>query len=201
MSMIITQDLLDKINENPFQYISILNGEANIEKTRRNMDINVYPGSFNPLHGAHKWIEWYANYNGFNPFYYEICINPQNKPALNLDQINERLSRFSPEQNILISRASLMIEKMGLYSFFNTKEVILHVGFDTLERMINQHGPLFVRGTRCRFVLYSRFIDGRERTISDLPYFNELADLILWHTKMPERFMKISSTQIRNGEL
>ena len=156
----------------------------------RSDKIDLFPGSFNPIHDAHKAI-----FDQVSGTAYEISIERVNKSALSVLDLKVRLSQFLGYAPIVVLKHPLFIHKVGaLYPL----DITFHVGIDTASRIIECSHAVEIQGMRADFVVYDRIIDGRRHSLNDLPHprpanFRKGQDL-------SEDLMKISSTAIRTGQ-
>jgi hypothetical protein len=161
----------------------------------------IVPGSFNPLHDAHKAI-----YNEISDRYasgkrtaraFEISINRRGKESLSLDDLKTRLKQFEWYAPIWITNALYFSEKAGLVS----QQTIPHfqIGYDTAERLIQDHGIIGVQGIIAHFVVFPRKIND---VVLSLDTLKEKYGLIPFNMSkgrnLGEITMGISSTQLRN---
>jgi hypothetical protein len=161
----------------------------------------VIPGSFNPLHDAHRRFFDNAPKNYGNSWrkvvaVFELSIHRKDKEFLPFEEMAKRIEQFRGYAPVWVTNACYFIEKAGLSipicPFFE-------IGFDTAERLISDHGVIGVQGIDAKFTVNPREINGKLWTIDDLkvqfgitPY-NMHPSLTVYDT------VGISSTGIRNG--
>jgi hypothetical protein len=134
----------------------------------------------------------------------EISILNVDKPPLDYAEIGRRLSQFSPEQVVYLTRVSRFEEKSRLFP-----ETTFLVGVDTLRRIA---APQYYGGNLdacqcvieriaargCRFLVFGRQLGGGFMRLADLDLPDTLRKLCL--EVPPEVFREdISSTTIRKS--
>jgi nicotinamide mononucleotide (NMN) deamidase PncC len=92
----------------------------------------LMPGSFNPLHDAHrKLLQLAMEYLGV-PGAFELSVTNVDKPPLGLGEIRRRLEQFHGRAPVWLTRASSFVEKSRLFP--NCAFVI---GHDTASRLVS----------------------------------------------------------------
>jgi hypothetical protein len=129
--------------------------------------IDLVPGSFNPLHDAHKEL-YVACKEPESIKAFEISIRRFDKELLSLEELKARIKQFAWYAPVLITNASLFIEKCGLLSNCS-KRPRFHIGVDTAERIIKAHGVSGTQGIFGEFVVYDRLVEGKIHSINDFP--------------------------------
>jgi hypothetical protein len=157
---------------------------------------DIISGSFNPLHKTHRYI-----YDQCMPTgrCFEISLLRKDKEFLSFESLSDRIHQFIDYAPVLITNASTYLEKIGC---LNPKwNIRFHIGIDTAERIILDHGTNGVQGIKCSFIVYDRFVikDGinvlkRFKDIENPPY-----NMTGYGDVMPEEYMKESSTKLRNN--
>lgn len=121
--------------------------------------LNVYAGSFNPLHDMHKLV-----YNSATEYSlahktiknaltaYEISVIRRNKEFLGFDDLMGRLQQFSCEP-VIVTKADFYVKKTGA---LRGKNITFHMGFDTAQRLISDDTILGIQGINAQFVVYPR---------------------------------------------
>lgn len=183
--MVLLKEAYQNLVKNPEDiFVVYPEGEIHYGYTVKNIDIlDIVPGSFNPLHSAHRYI--YNLCPKANRFF-ELSLNRTDKESLSLLELESRLTQFQEYAPVLATASARMQEKIGVLAENHRNELRIYVGFDVLQRIIADHGKLMVQGMNCKFVAYRR----SDIKIGNLPSNVEVRD-------MPERFNNVSSTQIR----
>lgn len=159
-----------------------------------NLVADIVPGSFNPLHDAHRFM--YDNCQNTESRYFELSISRINKPYLSFEELEERLKQFSSYANVWVTNASLFYEKAGLvrrgyYPVFN-------IGYDTAYRLIQHHGVSGVSGIKADFRVYRRTVDGKDLGFENLiKEFGDYPRNMFGNLKLPDAISSLSSTEIR----
>ena len=180
------------------------NGEIDIVpfsslEYRHNATIQIFPGSFNPLHDAHRSIFDAVCPPRFFPpspsYLYEISICRYGKSDLDLPEIEKRLKQFQNYACVWLTRASLFIEKIGLMPTVNPH---FHIGIDTATRLIKAHGPVAVQGLRAKFYVYPRA--NKDNKVEHIHDVVNPVPVNFLHADHPRPdLIGLSSTQIRSN--
>ena len=164
----------------------------------------VVPGSFNPLHDAHKAIyEATSAYIGIHKpekivRVFELSIHRIDKEPLSLEELKVRLKQFEGYAPVWVTNASFFFEKAGLVSQWIRP--CFQIGFDTALRLVQHHGVAGVQGINASFVVHHRKINGVIKTLEDIhKEFFAIPKNMSSSTALPESITGISSTEIRAG--
>ena len=160
--------------------------------------IQIFPGSFDPLHDAHKAIfDAVRGGQDINNkrILFELSLSRVGKNDIDLPELDKRLRQFQRYAPVWITRASLFIEKIGLMPNLSP---YFHVGMDTASRLISAHGNIGVQGLRAKFYVYPRAnADGK------LSHVHEITGRVPFnflHADHPRPdLVGLSSTQIRSS--
>lgn len=189
------ESLLKNPNQAFFQTIEgeVLTLERFMRASKPIWTIHVYPGSFNPLHEAHKAIyDRMGKHESIRCF--EMSINRFDKEPMAVDDLERRLKQFRGYAPVMITNVAKFIEKAGLLAM--ELPTYFHVGTDTLARLLKHHSRMEVQGMKCQFVYYDRVVDGQK--VMELP--NVLPINCRKGKTLTEEEMKVSSTAIRNNQ-
>jgi len=161
----------------------------------------LFPGAFNPIHGAHKRMAEIAAERCGSPVTFELSITNVDKPPLDFIEIADRLLQFQGEQ-VLLTRAPTFVEKAEL-----APGCIFVVGVDTLVRIgdtVYYRGDSAKRDAaiqalanlKCQFLVFGRLLNDEFTTMSDVevpPALRRLCD------EVPESVFRedMSSTELR----
>lgn len=162
----------------------------------------VLSGSFNPLHDGHESLAKAASKIVGSPVSYEISVTNVDKPPLSDDEIRRRLTQFSEDDTVILTRATVFYKKADLLP-----GCTFVIGVDTAERLFD---PLYYDGSmgrmlhamqrlqqnECRFLVAGR-LDGEVfRTLSDIRVPDGFEHMF---KEIPESDfrMDISSTELR----
>lgn len=162
----------------------------------------VIPGSFNPLHIAHRKIfdgvtKLYAPMKAVIPVF-ELSIHRKDKEPLSFEDLLSRLEQFEWYAPVWVTNALLFFEKTGLVSQWVRPS--FQVGYDTADRLLSDHGVNGIGGMDANFVVYPRIINGSVCDIETLTNkYGFLPHNMYVGPKLSEEEMLASSTVIRNG--
>lgn len=91
--------------------------------------VGLLSGSFNPLHDGHRELRDVAERLLNGHVAYELPIRNADKPAIERDELLERLTQF--EHPLALTNAATFVEKSRLFP-----GVVFVVGYDTAERIL-----------------------------------------------------------------
>ncbi len=166
-------------------------------------EIAILSGAFNPVHEGHWKLAQAAGELLDRPVVFEIPLRNADKEPFDMLEARRRAAQFLGRAPVLLSRASLFVEKGKLFP--GTPFV---VGVDTAERILE---PRFYGSAESRdatleelrslgnsFLVAGRLRDGRFRSLDDLEVPAQHRGLFV---ELPaQRFREdISSTQVREG--
>lgn len=173
--------------------------EVGLSEAQAELCFHIIPGSFNPLHDGHKMIYKAAMWVPELTFY-EVSIQRVDKDMVSYDELATRLAQFKDVAPVIVGRAGRFVEKIGTF-LQHTKELVFHVGIDTITRMRDDYASVGIQGLNAKFVVHDRIVGGRLKSLktefgSKVP-FNCVSSPVV---RSPEN-LAISSTKIRNGEV
>lgn len=186
----------------PLEWTALLLGERTFVASGRDTPL-IFPGSFNPLHEAHRRMAQFATQRTGWPVTFELSIKNVDKPMLDFVEIADRLAQF-PSQPVLLTRLPTFIEKARI-----SPGCTFVVGVDTIERIGN---PVYygndsqqrdaaiaaLADAGCRFLVFGRVANGRFSTLSHVdvpPSLRAICDEV-----GEEEFREdISSTELRRS--
>ena len=130
--------------------------------------IQIIPGSFNPLHDAHRWI--FDRANSLSPTFFEMSIRRWDKPDVSKVELAERLEQFQGYAPVIVTNQARMIGKLGILrkQCISDRIPVVHIGMDTLQRMFDDYGVKGVSGMHAFFIVYDRNMNGRNLCLKDL---------------------------------
>ncbi len=179
---------------NPNQVFVFHDGHCNELPPLKNID--VYPGSWNPLHVGHLDIYNFALKN--NPdanFFFELSLHRRGKEVLSLEELRERLLVFGGWAKVLLTNNAYFFQKTrSIRTFAPDVQIHYHVGFDTAQRVVCDHPNEHFYHWDMNFIVYPR--DGMCHR--DLYEFAEIEIVNDYFTPGdPSNNQYVSSTHIR----
>ena len=139
-----------------------------IELFKNNDTVVIYPGSYNPLHDAHKEIYHLAHKITELPVFYELSITNSYKPSMDYVDLENRYKQFNIVNwlnAVIITKAPRFVDKVNLLKkYFDCKEIIIVVGADTWERVYDdashKNGDIkFFEDNNVKFLVFGRNAD------------------------------------------
>lgn len=175
-------------------------GQATAEVERRGR--LLFPGSFNPLHQGHVELAAAAWRQCGRPVCLEISVENVDKPPLSREELEKRIAPLRGQFPVVVTRAPTFVEKARLFG-----ACCFVIGLDTAMRLFAARyydgGEAGMRkaleemaGTRCRFLVAGRLIEGVYRTLDDIEIPGVFRTMF---ASLPEEAFRldISSTEIR----
>jgi len=196
--------------KNPLSYFDLPNMG---HRGMNNGIFAVVPGSFNPLHDAHKFI-YDKIYDTIHPNtslkgishlvkpitkVFEISINRLEKPYLSLEELRARLEQFKSYAPVWVTNASFFFEKAGLVSYWIRPTFF--IGFDTAQRLVDHHGIAGVQGIQADFIVSKRYTGGQVCSLETIQNMYYATPKNMFDSSLPidDSLLRLSSTAIRNG--
>ena len=165
----------------------------------------VFPGSFNPLHEAHRQMRFLSESLLSVPVSYEICIRSIDKPPIDYISLRERLDQFGTDP-VLITNLPRFIDKAeklqpsgGLWFVVGVDTVKRIASLDYYEFKEYERDRIIARLAQRgdRFLVFGRVSEeGKFNTLESLAIPVELAKLCRSISEADFRF-DISSTDFR----
>lgn len=164
----------------------------------------LFPGSFNPLHEGHIKLADLAGEKLQSEVCYEMTIRNADKPALQPDEIIERVQQFH-QHTLVVTNLPTFVEKSRCFP-----KCCFVIGVDTAMRIVDRRfydnsqnlmsaSLQKIAENGCHFLVAPRIYDEKLLTLSSLsissayePLFEEIS---------PEEFrVDLSSTYLRGCE-
>lgn len=163
-------------------------------------ELAVVPGSFNPLHAAHRLM--IDNIPGYqhsgSKKCVEISLRRMGKPDLTVEELTKRIAQFEFYVPVLVTNAARFVEKCAVIS--GDISVSWHVGIDTILRMRDDYGELGIGGLKGYFTVWDRDMgDGLMQYPHDFKILPH--NVQRCHHQIPVELRGMSSTKIRNSLL
>ena len=151
--------------------------------------VNVYPGSFNPIHDGHTEIKQISESITGNKTYLEISIKNFDKKTINFADVNDRIAKIG--EDVILSYNKTFVEKYEwlIKNYQNLKHINFVCGIDTWDRI----SKYFNNKDNVKFLVFGRNC----KWISDEEH-KKYDRIIVLHHSLIDYDNKISSSQIRN---
>ena len=168
----------------------------------------IFPGSFNPIHEAHRQMLQLAQQRLGNRVALEIAVQSVDKPPLDYIDLEDRLEKIEaaiPGQAVWLTQTKMFEEKADLF-----RETMFVVGADTLRRFAdlrfyngNTHSLQdvlrMIAFRNCRFLVFARQGENGPETMETLEIPDMLRSLCD-EVSAGEFAMNLSSSDIRRRE-
>ena len=152
----------------------------------------VVPGSFDPIHRAHRWM---FDKEATEGKCFEMSVKRWDKPNVSFEDMERKLVQFKGYASVLVTNQPRMIGKIGLIRSLHTSLVpTFHIGADTLVRMYDDYGKVGVAGLAASFVVHDRIMNGQ---LLSLDTHTHPANCSRPQRAMPDDMLDISSSAIR----
>ena len=163
----------------------------------------ILSGSFNPMHQGHIELSKLASDMLGVPVAFEISATNVDKPPLQANEIEKRLSQFERSETVILTCAPLFGEKSSIFQ--NSTFII---GNDTALRLVdpkyydndvqNMYTSLQkVKDNKCDFLVAGRLQHSEFKTISDMAIPEAFISLFQGIPESQFR-MDLSSTELRS---
>ncbi len=117
--------------------------------------LELIPGSFNPLHDGHKAIYESIPQGGYGRYCaFEISLERVGKSLLEIEELWDRVKQFEGYAPVIITTLPLYVQKAGLFESYC--EVKFHIGFDNANLILDTWGKYGVQGINADFFVYPR---------------------------------------------
>lgn len=156
--------------------------------------LNLYCGSFNPLHMAHKGIYYQSNQKHRSVFF-EVSLSRIGKPVYSHKEINEILNQFTWYAPVILTNAPTFLDKINTLCHKNLNRINFICGMDTLKRAIDWYGEDFSR-LNCDFEVFERF--GESEPEVDQKILTNVSFVEITEEFKP--YSHLSSSDIRNNK-
>ncbi|HJO60159.1 MAG TPA: hypothetical protein QF838_05435 [SAR202 cluster bacterium] len=163
----------------------------------------ILSGSFNPMHQGHIELSKLASDMLGVPVAFEISASNVDKPPLQANEIEKRVSQFERSETVILTCAPLFGEKSSIFQ--NSTFII---GNDTALRLVdpkyydndvqNMYTSLQkVKDNKCDFLVAGRLQNSEFKTISDMAIPEAFISLFQGIPESQFR-MDLSSTELRS---
>jgi hypothetical protein len=159
----------------------------------------LFPGSFNPFHAGHAGLLAAAEEVSERSGWLELAVRNADKPALDMDEVLERLAGLPEALPVVLTKAATFLEKSEVFP-----GAWFAMGYDTAVRLLDARYHADVEGMlervlalECRFVVAGRLQKGVYSCLEHLMIAPRYRPLFLPISESLFR-KDISSTQLRD---
>ena len=163
----------------------------------------VLPGSFNPLHDAHRAMMQFATRSTGRAGFFELSVTNVDKPSLTKTQLRERLAESFAPAALLLTRLPTFEAKSDAFA-----GAVFVVGGDTIRRINDlkyyshqesefRRAIARIKANGIRFLVFGRNVNRQFLDEKSLSLQPELLDLCDFVTRSDFE-MDVSSTGLRN---
>lgn len=185
MGTMLTRENYDKLLSGELGYL-VNEYPETWRQLRAGSLVNIFPGSFNPLHDGHLAI--WNSVEG--PKFFEISITRYGKDPYPFAHFNELLSQFHNKLPYIVSNSYDFLSKSLLLRHWNVNWLL---GFDTSARIYSMYTKAILESMGT-FEIFSRKIDGNLYNVNAIespPSNFKIGTLVT------DEFTHVSSTNIR----
>jgi len=154
--------------------------------------ITIYPGSFNPIHDAHRDLKVLSETLTSAKTVFEISLVNFEKKRIDFDELNKRIQLIGDD--VIVSYDKTFVEKYNslVKNYPHLKQINFVCGIDTWDRISDSDKLFFYSTKDVKFIVFAR--SGEWINRDEITYMNEMlfVDNRLKHYNNP-----MSSSQIR----
>lgn len=183
------RDMLTVQNlNNGFQFVVKCIDHKKIEAE----SINVYPGSFNPIHDGHRFLKEKSEQITGNKTFLELSLLNFDKASINFDEFIKRAGQIG--EDVILTYKRTFVEKYNFIKEINplVKKINFVCGIDTWFRISTEDKKFFLTKGDVKFIVF-----GRNRMWIPIEDCFDYKDIIVFNDEIRDYDNPISSSKLR----